>query len=155
MKGVFEMPYSPTRSSTSRIRRVLLRESEQSNTWTHQPGTVQCITGVSVLTLALSALCQGLSFQETFSKAPLESLLLSIRYVLVLQQAVYAFSFNSLVTCEKTLQPQTSLFSITDTTTTLHHCHLCNRCRFYNQRNKMSSSESNMYTCGKKTSVIK
>lgn len=30
MKGVLEIPYSPTRSSTSRMRRVLLRESEQS-----------------------------------------------------------------------------------------------------------------------------
>lgn len=28
MKGVFEMLYSPTRSSTSRIRRVLLGESD-------------------------------------------------------------------------------------------------------------------------------
>lgn len=44
--------------------------------------------GVFVLKLALSSLCQGLSFQETLSEAPLERILLSIRYVLVLHHAV-------------------------------------------------------------------
>ena len=40
------------------------------------------------LRFALCALCQGLSFQETLSEAPLERLLLSILDVLVLRQAV-------------------------------------------------------------------
>ena len=43
---------------------------------------------VFLLNLALCALCQGLGFQETFSEAPLESILLPFRYVLFLQQAV-------------------------------------------------------------------
>lgn len=43
---------------------------------------------VLLLNFALCALCQGLGFQETLGEAPLESILLSIRYVLFLQQAV-------------------------------------------------------------------
>lgn len=100
MKGVFEMLYSPTRSSTSRIRRVLLGESDGQTRTSAQFNSVYCILfvysiqnlilslGVFVLKLALSSLCQGLSFQETLSEAPLERILLSIRYVLILHHAV-------------------------------------------------------------------
>ena len=161
MKGVFEIPQSPTRSSTSKMRRVLLKESEQMDTgqenyasvllnasywnlglWamygqmfvhaecnttvmyikafsistsrrrnTGRSSGMSCIVRLqerrkSLLKLALRALCQGLSFQETFSEAPLKRVLLPIRYVFVLQYAVQIFHFKPLVTCQETLQDE-------------------------------------------------
>lgn len=49
---------------------------------------VRCVTKAFLLKPTLCALCQCLSLQETLREAPLESVLLSISYVLVLQQAV-------------------------------------------------------------------
>ena len=79
------------------------------------------IWNVFVLKHALCALRQGLGFQETLSKAPFESVLLSIRYVLILQQAVQAFDFKPLVTCQETLRDKVRLTSRIHTAGVLLH----------------------------------
>lgn len=56
-----------------------------------------------MLNLALRPLRQALSSEETLSKAPFESILLSIWYVLALHKAVQTFKVKSLITCQETL----------------------------------------------------
>ena len=65
-----------------------------------------------MLKLALSALRQALSSEETLSKARFESILLPIWYVLALQQAVQTFNVNLLATRQETLWHRAGLFNI-------------------------------------------
>lgn len=56
-----------------------------------------------MLNLALRALPKALSSEETLGKAPFESILLPVWYVLTLQQAVQTFAVKPLVTCQEAL----------------------------------------------------
>lgn len=71
----------------------------------------------SVLNLALRALPKALSSEETLGKAPFESILLPIWYVLTLQQAVQTFAVKPLVTCQEALWHRRAVKSIKS----MHH----------------------------------
>lgn len=62
-----------------------------------------------MLKLALHALPEVLSIEETLGKAPFERILLPMRYVLALKQVVQTITIKPLVACQETLWHRVSV----------------------------------------------